>query len=179
MHPPVIATSRLLLRPFAVDDWKSLNSLLADEDAMQHMHFRFWSEGGRRAWFNEVVANTTDSFEWVIEHKGAGEVVGWFGIGTSDSPATARDISFGYALMRTHWGHGYMTEAMKAVFAYQFEVLEVPQLNAVCGVDNPASARVMEKCGMRRVHTDEGADFEGNWAHRHHYAITRAEYDPL
>jgi len=146
---------------------------------MQYMHFRFWSQDRRRAWFDEIVANSTDSFEWVIEQRGTGEVVGWFGIGTSDSPKTAYDISFGYALMRTHWGQGYMPEAMKAVFAHQFEELQVPQLNAVCEVDNPASARVMEKCGMIRVHTDTGADFEGNWTHRHHYAITRAEYNAL
>jgi RimJ/RimL family protein N-acetyltransferase len=179
MTPPRLTTSRLILRAFAPDDWEAIAALLVDGEAMQHMHFRFWTETQRREWFDEIVANTTDSFEWVIEQKGAGEVVGWFGIGTSDSPTTAYDISFGYALMRTHWGHGYMTEAMKAVFAYQFEVLEVPQLNAVCGVDNPASARVMEKCGMRRVHADQGADFEGNWSHRHHYAIRREEYNAL
>lgn len=179
MTPPRLTTSRLILRAFVLDDWEAIAALLVDAEAMQHMHFRFWTETQRRAWFDDIVANTPDSFEWVIEQKCTGEVIGWFGIGTSANPTNARDISFGYALSRIHWGHGYMTEAMEAVFAYQFEILGVPRLQAVCGVTNPASARVMEKCGMRRVTTEYGADFEGNWSHRHIYAITETDYQAL
>jgi len=69
-----------------------------------------------------------------------------------------------------------MTDVLGAVFAYEFETLGVPQLSATCRTANVASARVMEKAGMRRVKSGCGADFEGNWSHRHHYVITRAEY---
>lgn len=176
MTQPRLTTARLILRPFLPGDWPAFDALLADREAMQHMHFRTWTETQRRGWFDEIVAHTSESWEWIIERASSGEVVGWFGIGTADDPTAAFDIDFGYALGREHWGRGYMTEAMEAVFAHQFEVLNVPRLQAVCGTTNPASARMMERCGMRCVKTDYGADFEGNWSHRHHYAITQADY---
>jgi RimJ/RimL family protein N-acetyltransferase len=69
-----------------------------------------------------------------------------------------------------------MTEALRAVLAYEFTTLRAPQIRATCETDNPASARVLEKAGMRREKTVYDTDFEGNWAHRHHYVITQAEY---
>jgi [ribosomal protein S5]-alanine N-acetyltransferase len=179
MTLPTLETNRLTLRPFAPGDWDAINAMLADAEAMQHMHFKTWTEKQRREWFDSLVlvADGIESLDWVIEAKDTGEIIGWFGIGATIEPASAYDISFGYALARTHWNNGYMTEAMRAVFAYEFETLGVPQLSANCRAGNLASARVMEKAGMRREKSDYGADFEGNWSHRHHYIMTRAEYE--
>jgi len=181
MMTPTLETTRLILRPFAPSDWDAMNAMLSDSEAMQHMHFKTWTEDQRREWFDACVAIAEQpdpgSFGWAIERKDTGDVIGWFGIGTLSDPTTVYDISFGYALARTYWNHGYMTEVMRAVFAYEFKTLGAPQLKANSRAANPASARVMEKAGMRREKTDYGADFEGNWAHRHHYIITRAEYE--
>ncbi len=180
MAVPTLETSRLVLRPFAPDDWAALNAMLANADAVKHMHFASWNENQRREWFAGCLARASqsdaESIDWAIERKDTGEVIGWFGIGATSNPAEDYDISFAYALARSHWNHGYMTEAMRAIFAFEFEILGVPQLSANCRAQNVASARVMEKAGMRRVRSDYGADFEGNWSHRHHYLITRPEF---
>lgn len=84
--------------------------------------------------------------------------------------------SFGYLLARAHWNRGYMTEALRAVLVYEFGTRGTPRVSATCEVENGASARVLEKAGMRLEKTVRDADFEGNWAVRHHYAINRAEY---
>lgn len=176
MLQPWLETPRSQLRPFAHDDWPAINELLTDVEALRHMHFRTWTEHQRRSWFESIVCDGTDSWEWVIETRRSSKVIGWFGIGTSTEPTRAKDISFGYALMRSNWGQGYMTEVMRAVFAHQFGALYVPRLQATCSIDNPASARVMEKAGMRRWKTDFGADLQGNEFHRHHYLITSTDY---
>lgn len=44
---------------------------------------------------------------------------------------------------------------------------------AECETPNTASARVMQKSGMSYEGTFYDADFEGNLAERHHYAITQ------
>lgn len=180
MTVPTLNTPRFALRPFTPGDWAAVNAMLADASAMQHMHFASWNEDQRRKWFDEclVRASQTDaeSVDWAIQRKDAGEVIGWIGIGASSHPAEDFDICFGYALDRARWNRGYMTEAMRAGVACQFEVLGVPQLTANCRTQNAASARVMEKAGMSRVLSDYGPDFEGNWSHRHHYRITRAEF---
>jgi RimJ/RimL family protein N-acetyltransferase len=181
MMTPPLKTPRLVLRPFAPGDWDALNAMLADTDAMQHMHFRSWNGDQRREWFDHCLAAgqhpSPEGMNWAVARQDTGEVIGWFGIGTSSDPANSHDISFGYALARPHWNQGYMTEVLRGVFAYEFETLGVPQLSANCRAPNVASARAMEKAGMRRVKSDYGADFEGNWSHRHHYVITRAEYE--
>ena len=83
----------------------------------------------------------------------------------------------GIGLNRAAWNQGYMTEAVCAVLAYEFGARGAPRLRATCNVANPASARVLEKVGMRREKTVFDANFAGAWTHWHHYAITKAEYE--
>ncbi len=69
-----------------------------------------------------------------------------------------------------------MTEALRAVLDHEFGTRGMPRLHATCETANPASARVMEKAGLRRELTVRDTDSEGNWAERHHYVIDRAAY---
>ncbi len=178
---PTLETPRLVLRAFVAGDWVAISEMLADPETTRYMHFGRWTETRRREWFDwclmEAQRSDADSIQWAIVHKSSGDVIGWFGIGASREPANAHDISFGYLLARAYWNHGYMTEALHAVLAFEFKTLGVPQLSATCEVENPASACVMEKAGMRREKTVLGTDFEGNWARRHHYTITKEEYE--
>jgi RimJ/RimL family protein N-acetyltransferase len=104
-------------------------------------------------------------------------MIGWFGIGTSSDAAVPGERRFGYLLNRACWNRGFMTEALRAVIACEFGARGTPQLRATCAVDNPASARVMEKAGMRREKSVFDADTDGNWKWLHHYAITKADYE--
>ena len=178
---PTLETPRLVLRPFTATAWDAVDAMLSDVETTRHMHFGTWTAARRREWFDWCVAEAqrpaADSIDWAIARRDTGETIGWFGIGAASEPTIAEDISFGYLLARSHWNRGYMTEALRAVFAYEFETLGVPRLSATCEVDNAASARVMEKAGMRRERTVHGADFEGNLALRHHYRITSVEYE--
>ena len=49
----------------------------------------------------------------------------------------------------TAWGRGLATEATAAVFDAAREIDDVARFWATCDVDNRASARVLEKLGMR------------------------------
>jgi len=181
MPIPTLEAPRLRLRAFAARDRDALIAMLADTDAMQHMHFATWNDAQRQQWFERCLGSGQedhpDGMNWAIVRKEPERAIGWFGIGTASDPATAYDISFGYALDRRYWNQGYMTEVLRAVFAYEFDTLGVPQLSANCRAPNVGSARAMEKAGMRRIKSDYGADFEGNWSHRHHYRIARDEWD--
>ncbi len=55
----------------------------------------------------------------------------------------------GYWLGVEHWGKGYATEALHAVIDYAFTDLEHTALQAGARVTNPASRRVLEKCGFQ------------------------------
>ena len=55
----------------------------------------------------------------------------------------------GYWLGVEHWGMGYATEALHAVIDYAFTDLAHEALQAGARVTNPASRRVLEKCGFQ------------------------------
>ena len=172
---PRLETPRLVLRPFAPGDWDAVDAMLSDPLATRYMHFARWTEDRRREWFDWCVASALhpdgDTYNWAIARQDSGNAIGWFGIGGSD------ERGFGYLLDRAAWNQGYMTEALRAVLAHEFGTRGAARLRATCDIANPASARVMEKVGMRREKTVYDADFEGNWARRHHYAIAKAEYN--
>jgi RimJ/RimL family protein N-acetyltransferase len=55
----------------------------------------------------------------------------------------------GYWLGVSYWGHGYATEAARAVIDHAFDDLHHATLQSGARVSNPASRRVLEKCGFQ------------------------------
>jgi [ribosomal protein S5]-alanine N-acetyltransferase len=180
---PRLETPRLILRPFVSGDWPTVNAMVSNPEAIRYMHFAHWTEEQRRRWFDWCVTSAeeagSETMNWAICRKEAGDVIGWFGIGGASRPAVPGERSFGYLLDPAFWNQGYMTEALRAVLRYEFTLRGTPQVRATCETANVASLRVMEKAGMHLEKTVYDADFEGNRAHRHHSIMTRAEYEAL
>jgi RimJ/RimL family protein N-acetyltransferase len=59
-------------------------------------------------------------------------------------------MQFGYCLARDAWGKGFATEAARAFLAAAFELPNLWRIQAFCDLENPASARVLEKAGLKR-----------------------------
>jgi RimJ/RimL family protein N-acetyltransferase len=70
-------------------------------------------------------------------------------IGACGVTAQEQTPELGYWLGVEHWGKGYATEALHAVIDYAFTDLEHIALQAGARVTNPASRRVLEKCGFQ------------------------------
>ncbi len=70
-------------------------------------------------------------------------------IGTLETRFDGHRIDVGYVLGQAWWGRGLMTEALSAVIAWARGTARFGRVWAVCDVDNPASARVMQKSGMQ------------------------------
>lgn len=86
-----------------------------------------------------------EQFNFVIRRQEAAAMLGMISY-RKNGPHRA---SFGYALNRTHWGQGYMSEALNKLIEVAFEDPQVYRVEATCDVENRASARVMEKCDMQ------------------------------
>lgn len=57
----------------------------------------------------------------------------------------------GYVMKKSEWGKGYTAEAFTALIAEAFRSLpELHRIEAYCDLENPGSARVMEKAGLER-----------------------------
>ena len=82
---------------------------------------------------------------WAVMDRGSGELIGDAGL-----EVTAYGVELGYTLARDAWGRGLATEAAQLCVDAAFGPLDIPRLVAVADVENPASARVLEKLGFLR-----------------------------
>jgi len=173
---PTLDTVRLILRDFVLSDWEALNAIVSDPAVTRYMHFASWDEDKQRQWLTRMVQEASHPHpwhdDWALTVRSNGQLIGWLFIGEHREAAEAGTRECGYALDPRFWGQGYMTEALRAAFTYAFTVLGAREIVANCETANLASARVMQKSGMTYERTCYDADFEGNWAQRHHYKIT-------
>lgn len=73
-------------------------------------------------------------------------------VGTASLRRYARDrrAELGYWLVANAWGHGYATEATRAIVDYGFRVMNLARVYALVLAGNTASERVLDKLGMQR-----------------------------
>jgi ribosomal-protein-alanine N-acetyltransferase len=69
-------------------------------------------------------------------------------------PTATEHENLGYWIGRPYWGRGYATAAARAVIALAFSFLDVDLIAASHLTRNPASGRVMAKCGMQPLRTE-------------------------
>ena len=86
---------------------------------------------------------------WFVVRDPQGEPAGLCGIVVGREGLDSPDI--GYAFLARHAGHGYATEAARAVLAHAREVMGLAKVAAITAPANVASQRVLEKIGLRFV----------------------------
>ncbi len=87
-----------------------------------------------------------DSYRWIIEnHEGA--AVG--NINTHDCARRHGTFSFGLAIEREHWRHGYASDAIRLVLRYFFRELGYQKVNSGVYEFNEASIRLHERLGFQ------------------------------
>ncbi|MBW1879562.1 MAG: GNAT family N-acetyltransferase [Deltaproteobacteria bacterium] len=146
--PRTLDTLRLHLRPGTLADAQAIfDSYATDPEVVRYLCFRPHQSLADTRVFLEAVERAWESGEGeralVIVHRDLGRIVGAIGI----RKAGPR-VEVGYVLERARWGEGLMTEVVVAVRDAAFADPDVSRFQALCDVENVASARVMEKAGM-------------------------------
>lgn len=162
------------LRELDEDDWPALQACLGDAETVRYTEFEPLTEASAR-WL----------VQWALEKKQE-EPRTAFVFGVTLSPETPvigvatltiRDLSLreadvGVILGREHWGHGYGAAAIQQLLALGFETLGLHRITSECDPNNLASARVLEKAGMRREgYLREHRSQKGRWVDRLLYAV--------
>jgi RimJ/RimL family protein N-acetyltransferase len=141
-------TDRLLLRPGWIEDAPALASAIADEMIVRNLATAPWPYRLRDA--EVFLAQPRDpvlpSFLVFERTDEAPRLVGSCGLGRRPSGL----VELGYWIARPHWGHGFATEAARAVIDIA-RTLGLVQLEGSHFIDNPASGRVLEKLGFEPV----------------------------
>jgi ribosomal-protein-alanine N-acetyltransferase len=146
---PVIETERLLLRKLTMRDASDMFRYCQDKEVARHVLWEaHTSILETRAYirYNLYQYRSGEPASWCIVLRETNRVVGT--IGYMSYNADNSTVEIGYSLAREQWGKGLMTEALLAVIGETFRTLKVHRIEAMHFTDNPASGRVMEKCGL-------------------------------
>jgi RimJ/RimL family protein N-acetyltransferase len=149
--PPVLATARLRLRPYALADAADVQRLAGDAAvaATTLLIPHPYPDGAAEAWISTHPRQwtTREGLALAITLTATGELLG--SIGLMFDPAHKK-AELGYWVGVPHWNRGYASEAVRAVIDYGFRTLGLNRIQAHHMAHNPASGRVMEKAGLRR-----------------------------
>jgi ribosomal-protein-alanine N-acetyltransferase len=147
---PTLVAQRLRLRWLTAADVAAVYAILADPDVT-----RYWSHPAftTMAEAEGLLARIHDCFrqrtlyQWGIELLATGGIIGTCTLAGLE--ATHRRAELGYALRRSHWGHGYMAEALPVVLRFAFERLGLLRITADVDPRNASSLRAVERLGFR------------------------------
>jgi RimJ/RimL family protein N-acetyltransferase len=138
-------TPRLLLRPGFPEDAPALATAIGDEGIVRNLASAPWPYRMRDA--EAFLAGPRDpvlpSFLIFERSAGAPQLVGSCGLGRRPSGS----VELGYWIARPFWGRGIATEACTALIEIG-RTLGFRSLEGSHFLDNPASARVLEKLGF-------------------------------
>lgn len=145
-----IRTARLLIRPPTLDDAPGLAERRSDPAVARYQNWTipYPLERAEKMVGELVAMDGPVNDEWwmasVCDAVG-GEVLGDLVVHLTDE---ARTAEIGYTFFSRFWGKGYAVEGLEALIVYLFEDLHVTRVFGMLHPDNPASAMVMERCGM-------------------------------
>ena len=144
-----LQTNRILLRPWRESDAETLFKFASDTEV-----------GPRAGWpphksveesMNIIRTVFSADTMWAVEWKETGEAIGCVGYlhaSVSNLKIADDQCEVGYWIARPYWGKGICTEALRLVVDYCFYEKGFSVFWGDYFPENPASGRVMEKCGF-------------------------------
>jgi ribosomal-protein-alanine N-acetyltransferase len=172
-------TDRLLLREFITADWPAVLAYQRDPRYLQYYDWTDRTPGDVQRFvqlfLDQQEEHPRRRFQLAVVLKETGHLIGNCGI--RQTAVTSHEAEIGYEVAPDHWGHGYATEAAHAIVRFGFTELKVHRTWAWCIADNIASARVLEKIGLKlegRLRDKEY--FKGRWWDTLTYAILEDEW---
>ncbi|MFI6679945.1 GNAT family N-acetyltransferase [Kribbella sp. NPDC050470] len=152
-----LRTERLLLRRWQESDLEPWAEMNADPEVREHL-----GDVMTREQSDASVALFQQEFDargygwWAVE--AGGRFIGFAGLDDVDPEVPFTGVEIGWRLARSSWGHGYATEAARAVLAYAFDTLDLPEILAITTATNYRSQAVMRRLGMTHNPTDTFED---------------------
>ena len=141
--------ARITLRPWQESDAEALFKYASDPNV-----------GPRAGWAphksieesKEIIRTVfNNDSTWAIILNATGEAIGAMGYGPSCEcklPAREGEPTVGYWVARPYWNMGICTEALNMMIARTRAKKKISSLISGHFIDNPASGKVMEKCGF-------------------------------
>ncbi|MFJ1971482.1 GNAT family N-acetyltransferase [Streptomyces sp. NPDC087903] len=154
-----LRTERLVLRTWRDSDLAPWAAMNADPEVREHFPELLTAEQSAAS-----VASFQADLDrrgwgwWAVEVAGTREFVGFTGLDPVEDDMPFTGVEAGWRLARAAWGHGYATEAARAVLEFGFQSLGLAEILAVTTATNLRSQAVMRRLGMTRDPADDFDD---------------------
>ena len=175
-----LVTARLRLRPFTPGDSGAVHAMLSSEESVRYLYWEPFSPEAARQRVEErlnrrSIAEEGDSLGLAVELAATGEVVGDVALTWTSREHSRGELSF--VIHPDHHGRGYATEAASLLLRIAFQELGLHRVIGRLEARNTASARVLERLGMRQeAHLVENEWVKGRWDSEIVYAILDREW---
>ncbi|MBW6482772.1 MAG: GNAT family N-acetyltransferase [Vicingaceae bacterium] len=148
---PKITTKRLILRPLEENDISTILELMKDKaisDVTLNIPYPY-TENDAHFWMNMAHKGFENKNQYIfgIEDAATNKFIG--GIDVAIEPKFDR-AEIGYWIGKSYWNKGFCSEALAAIINFSFEELNLNKIFGVHIFENPASGKVMQKCGMQK-----------------------------
>jgi RimJ/RimL family protein N-acetyltransferase len=146
--PDEFLTDRLQLRPPTLDDAPAIFEHYGRDPRVPR--YLPWaphaSLDDTLAWLHRLLAarEAGTRWPWTLLRRQDERLIGMIELRVAGASA-----DFGYVLEHDSWGQGYATEAASALVAWARAQPTILRVFALCDTRNLASARVLEKSGLR------------------------------
>jgi RimJ/RimL family protein N-acetyltransferase len=175
-----LETPRLTLRPFVDEDFEALFAIRSDGEVARYLYQGPLSADKTRDLLARKIAGTSWAGEgdWL----GAAAVERESGVTVGDVAlcwVSERDrtAEIGFTFDPRHQGKGFATEASRALLDWVFGIAGMHRVIGRTEARNTASARVLEKLGMRlEAHLVENEWVKDEWQSELVYAILDREW---
>lgn len=170
-------TDRLILRDVTLADVDAYQRHFADYEVIRHLAAAVpwpYPADGAKYFIENVIlpAQGHDRWVWAIFLRTNPDEM----IGVIDLWREGRPEHRGFWLARTYQGHGYMSEAARAVTDYAFTSLGFEKLIFSNALGNVPSRRVKEKTGARFLKTEPCKFVDPAYTERELWELTKSDW---
>lgn len=164
-----LKTKRLQIKPITLADKESVLDLLTDETVGKtYMLPEYQYREEAEPLFLRLVQLSNDETRYVAGVYLDGRFIGMM----NETEVNENQIEMGYAYLPAYYHQGFATEAFAGAIQYLFSC-GFRRVLAGAFEENPASIRVMEKCGMtKQTHIDQ-IEYRGKLHNCIYYAIDK------
>lgn len=143
-----LTTERLYLREFKPSDAKLLYELNSDVEVIKYTGDSAFSsvKEAQGLILNYNQYKLYKMGRWAVCLKSNREFLGWCGLKYHKD---SNLVEVGFRFFQKHWNKGYATESAIVSINYGFHSLNLKEIYAHAHIENLASQKVIEKCGLQ------------------------------
>lgn len=170
---PNLETERLQLRRVVNSDVNEIFALRSDKETMKYIPrplVKTKEDALEHIALIDSKIDNNEGINWAITLKNDPKLIGLIGHYRIKPEHYRAEI--GYMLLPEYHGKGIITEAIKEVVKFGFEIMKLHSIEAVIDPENFASEKVLQKNGfVKEAHLRENECFEGRFLDTVIYSI--------